>query len=86
MSRSLSLSLIPPGLEWELPTKFTREILPLSHKVQRRPPCFLNFSERSLKVAGSNLSLRLSAIQVNFDLQDLKMANQICLYKINYLF
>jgi len=34
--------------------------LPLSHEVQKGPPCFLNsFLERSLGVAGSSLSPRL---------------------------
>lgn len=37
-----------------------RETLPLSDKVQKRPPCFLNFSERSLDAAGSSPSPRLS--------------------------
>ena len=36
--------------------KRVRKTLPLSHKVQNGPPCFLNsFSERSLGVAGSRL-------------------------------
>lgn len=35
--------------EWELQTKFIREVLPLSQKVQKGPFCFLNsFSEKSL--------------------------------------
>ena len=37
-----------------------REAVPLSHEVQKGPPCFLNsFSERSLGAAASSLSPRL---------------------------
>lgn len=37
-----------------------RETHPLRDKVQKRLPCFLNFSERSLGAAGSSPSPRLS--------------------------
>ena len=36
-----------------------RKALPLSHAVQKGPPCFTGFSERSLGVAGSSLLPRL---------------------------
>ena len=48
------------NIEIEGNTRWVKEALPLIHKVQNGPPCFLDsFSERSLGAAGSNPSLRL---------------------------
>lgn len=52
--------------------KVFQRVLPLCNKVQKRPPCFLNSSEKSLGAAGSSLSSKLCQL---LESKGLKMCN-----------
>lgn len=88
----LELLLIHCGLNGSF-RQFNREIFPLWQRVQKRPICFLNSSERSLGVGGSNPSPRLNQLFMSKGLDRcdwtfiwlcparLRMANQIHLHE-----
>lgn len=76
--------------QWELHTKFIKEALLLSHRVQKGPLCSLNFFlDRSLDVAGYKLSPRFVnslclkdyVCVIELCPARLRVANQIYLYK-----